>query len=201
MDPRVEKILKLPAYQRVLILCAIVLLVVAGFVYLFYIPKQEEYKSLQKNDVSLQSKLQEDQRIANDLPKFKNEYEKMQRQLEKSLMELPNKKEIPTLLTSIASLAKDQGLDILRFRPMAETSKGFYAEVPVELKLSGSYNELAMFFFLVGDMSRIVNISNLKIGNPKTSDEGEGIRLSVDCLATTFRFIESPSGNQTKGKK
>lgn len=188
MNPRVEKILKLPVYQRALILGVLCLALVGGFVYLFYLPKQEEYRGLQEQNRSLLAKLQEDRRIANNLPKFKAEYEKMQHQLEQALTELPNKSEIPALLTSIASLAKENGLDVLRFRPGGEIPQGFYAEVPVQLQLAGSYHDVALFFQAVGDLSRIVNISSLTIGTPKDV-EGKTI-LSVNCLATTFRFLE-----------
>jgi type IV pilus assembly protein PilO len=199
MNPRVEKILKLPAYQRVLILCAMLLMIVGGFIYLVYLPKHGEYSSLQERNSSLQVKLQEDQRIADNLPKFKDEYEKMKQQMERALTELPNKKEIPTLLTNIASLAKDHGLDVLRFKPGKENPKGFYAEVPVELKLDGSYHEVAMFCDSVGKLPRIVNISNLTMGSAKTA-KGH-THLSVDCLATTFRFLEESSAQQAKRKK
>lgn len=188
MNPRLEKVLKLPVYQRVLILCALVLVLVGGFFYFLYIPKQEELASLEKKDQQLQTRLIEDRRIAADLPRFRAEYEKMQEQLTDALTELPNEREIPTLLTSVASLARDNGLDVLRFKPGSEQRKGFYAEVPVELKLQGSYHDAAMFFQAVSNLSRIVNINNLSMGNAKTG-EGRTV-LSVDCLATTFRFIE-----------
>ena len=188
MNPRVEKILKLPVYQRVLVLCLLLLVVIGGFVYLFYLPKQEEYRTLQEKNRTLQAKLQEDRRIANNLPKFRAEYEKMQQQLNQALTELPNEREIPALLTSIASMAKENGLDVLRFRPGGEIAKGFYAEVPVQLELVGSYHDVVLFFQAVGNLSRIVNISNLSIDKPKT--DGGQTTLSVSCLATTFRFLE-----------
>lgn len=188
MNPRVENLLKLPAYQRVLILLAFLLLIVGGFVYLFFLPKQEEYRTLTERRATLETKLQQDQRIANDLPKFKAEHEKMKRQLEQALTELPNEREIPSLLTSISSLAKENGLDVLRFRPGGEVKKGFYAEVPVTLQLVGSYHDVALFFQEVSGLSRIVNINNLSMGSPKTA-EGQTV-LSIDCLATTFRFLE-----------
>jgi type IV pilus assembly protein PilO len=190
MNPRVEKFLKLPAYQRGLVLCIILFLVVGGFVYFLYLPKHEEYRQLLETGATLQTKLEQDRRIARDLPKFKAEYEKMQQQLAEALTQLPNEKEIPSLLTNIASLAKEQGLDVLRFKPRGEVPKGFYAEVPVELKLSGSFHQIALFFQSVGELPRIVNMGNLAMGNAKTTD-GRTV-LSVDCLATTFRFIESP---------
>ncbi len=188
MNPRLEKILKLPPYQRCLILVGLLLAIAGAFVYLFYLPQKDELGKLRKKEASLQARLGESQRIARNLPKFKAEYEKMQGRLNEALSELPNAKEIPTLLTSISSLAKENGLDILRFKPDGERPRGFYAEVPVELKLTGSYNQVALFFQSVGNLPRIVNIGNLSLGSPKRGDNGT--TLSVNCLATTFRFLE-----------
>lgn len=189
MNPSIEKILKLPAYQRGLILGLVLLLIVGGFVYFLYLPKHGEYQQLLATGKTLQAKLEQDRRIANDLPKFEAEYKRMQEQLELALTQLPNEKEIPTLLTNIASLAKDQGLDVIRFKPKGEVPKGFYAEVPVELKLYGSFHQIALFFQSIGELPRIVNMGNLTMGNAKTS--GDQTNISVDCIATTFRFIEN----------
>lgn len=188
MNPRVEKLLKLPIYQRILILAGVMAVLAGLFVYFAYMPKQVELQGLRLENEKLQVKLLEDRRIAANLPTFKAEYQKMEQQLETALTELPNQREIPTLLTSIASLAKDNGLDVLRFKPAGESPKGFYAEVPVELKLVGSYHQVASFFHAVGNLSRIVNIGNLNLTTSK-STETENL-LSVDCMATTFRFLE-----------
>lgn len=197
MHPRVEKLLKLPLYQKMLIFFG-TLVVLAGLIIWFLIvPKHQELAQLRQKHQQLQAKLQEDQRIADNLPMFKAEYEKMKEQLTAALTELPNEKEIPALLTSIASLANDNGLDVLRFKPGSEVPKGFYAEVPVELKLTGSYHQVAMFCNAVADLSRIVNINNLSLGGAK---KAEGVtNLSVDCLVTTFRFIEEKAA-VAKGK-
>lgn len=197
MNARVEWILKRPAYQRGLMLLGLVGVLIVGFVFLFYMPLLEEYSELEKKNYSLIAKVQGDRRIAADLPKFKAEFQKMEDQLKLSLAQLPNEKEIPTLLSSIASVAKDNGLEVLRFTPGNETPKGFYAEVPVSLKLKGTYHEVAMFFYAVGNLPRIVNLGNVSMGSG--TDSGT---LSVDCLATTFRFIEASEQVQDtkKGK-
>jgi type IV pilus assembly protein PilO len=124
----------------------------------------------------------------------------MEQQLESALSELPNDREIPTLLTSIASMAKDNGLEVLRFKPGKETPKGFYAEVPVELKLVGSFHQVAMFYQAVSNLSRIVNIGNLNLA--VSSGKGNENLLSVECLATTFRFLEdsTTTGGKTPVK-
>lgn len=201
MHPSIEKIFNWPLYQRLLLLAGVVALVLAGFVYFVYLEKHKEYVRLEQQKNSRLAKLQEDRRIADNLPKFKSEYESMKRKLDKALAELPNQKEIPTLLTSIASLARDNGLDVLRFKPGQEVPQGFYAEVPVSLKLIGSYHEVAMFTYDVSNLARIVNINNLKMDSPKMT--GGRNLLSIECLATTFRFIEggtAPSAQQKRKK-
>jgi len=198
MDPRLEKILKLPAYQRGLILLVLMLVIAGLFVYFLYLPLQEEYAGLEKKNNSLQSKLQEDQGIADNLPKFRAEFEKMEALLDSALKELPNDKEIPSLLTSITSMAKESGLEVVRFKPEKERPKGFYAEVPVDLKLIGSYHEVALFSDAVGKLPRIVNLTNLSLGSPK--DAGGRTVLTISCLATTFRFIEGGEAPVEKKK-
>ena len=200
MNPRVEKLLKLPLYQRILILVGLVAVIIGLFVYLLYIPKQEELRNLQRRSATLESKLQEDRRIANNLPQFKAEFEKMSEQLEAALTQLPNQKEIPSLLSSIASLANDQGLEVLRFKPGNEVPRGFYADVPVELKLVGTFHQVASFFSEVGQLPRIVNIGNLKLSGGKNSKTDDNI-LSVDCMATTFRFVDQPAAQPANTKK
>lgn len=188
MDARVEKVLNLPAYQRILIVVVLMAAIGAGFYFGVYQGQVDEYQRLVSRRDAVQVKLTKNQRIAAKLEVYKREYAKLQEMLEKALDELPLKKEIPSLLTNIGELAKEQGLDILRFKPQKEVVKEFYAEVPVELKLNGSYHQAAMFFDAVGKMERIVNIQGLKMGSAK---EVEGrTKLGIDCRAITFRFIE-----------
>jgi len=187
VDPRLEKIFNLPPLKKSLVLGALLVVIAGLFAYLVYLPATEELSQLNNQNISLAAKLQQDQRIANNLPKFRAEYEKMKIRLDEALTELPNDKEIPTLLTNIAGLAKESGLEVELFKPVAEISRGFYAEVPVDLRLRGTYHELGMFAYQIGQLSRIVNLNTLRLKSPK-SDSGRTI-LSVDCKATTFRFL------------
>jgi type IV pilus assembly protein PilO len=199
MALRLEKVADLKLYQQLLILGSILILIVLGFVFMVYRPMCQELADTDKEYSRLESKLIEDRRIANNLPKFKAEFEKLQLQLKEALAELPNQKEIPSLLTSIAGLAREEGLEVLSFKPKSEQIKGFYAEVPVELELRGAYHEVAMFFYDVGKMARIVNMNNLQMGSAKMT-EGRNV-LSVKCLATTFRFVEKAPESKSKVKR
>ncbi|MDT8441836.1 MAG: type 4a pilus biogenesis protein PilO, partial [Desulfuromonadales bacterium] len=69
-----------------------------------------------------------------------------------------------------------------------EVPKGFFAEVPSQLALEGSYHDIALFAQAVGELSRIVNISNLDLSGPKIV--GDRAILKISCKVTTFRFID-----------
>ncbi|WP_321390734.1 type 4a pilus biogenesis protein PilO [uncultured Desulfuromusa sp.] len=199
MNARVEKVLNLPSYQRMLIVLIIMAVLAAAFYFVLYKPQLDQLSGLETKRDAAQVKLQKNQKIANNLAVYRAEYEKMQIKLDEALGELPLQKEIPSLLTSIGDLAKEKGLDILRFKPSAETSQGFYAEVPVSLKLNGSYHQAAAFFDAVSKMERIVNIQGLTLGGAKDVDGKTS--LGIDCNAITFRFVENytePKGGKRK---
>lgn len=194
MNPNVEKILKLPAKIRAIILAVIVVLEVVAFYFLMYSPRIDEYNNLKNQLSGLQSQVAQKRVIANGLERFRQEYANAQIQLKKALEKLPDKKEIPSLLTSISTLAKDQGMDILLFQPGAETKRDFYAVVPVSLDMSGTYHETAMFFDSIGKLTRIVNVQNFSLGR------GAGGNVSVKCNVETYRFLDQ-SEIQAKKKR
>jgi type IV pilus assembly protein PilO len=198
MDPRVDKLLKLPTKQKIALLILLILAEGALMVWLLVIPRHEELTTLKTKVVEVHKKLDEDRRIAADLPRFKKEYEKLTLDLQQALTELPNQKEIPTLLTSITGAGKSAGLDFLLFRPRAEEPKDFYAAVPVDITVSGSYYQIANFFSGVGNLSRIVNITNLAFADIRSS--GSKTLMKVNCLATTFRFLETKENKDAKKK-
>ena len=198
MDPRIDKILKLPTRQKVLILVAVVLLIGAALYSGLLQPKVNELKELKTKLDGLRTEVQEKKRVADNLPIFRSEYEKLKKELESALTELPNQKEIPSLLTSITSAGKGAGLDFLRFAPKPDVPKDFYAEVPVDIIVFGSYHSLGNFFNAVGNLPRIVNMQNVNFSDIKT-DKGRTL-AKVTCLATTFRFLDKKEIKDDKKK-
>jgi len=188
MDPNIEKILKLPTKQKILILVLVSIIEAAALVWFFYLPKHQELAGLKTELVKLEGEINEKTRIANNLPKLQIEYNELNQELERALTELPNSKEIPSLLTSITSLGKGAGLDFLTFRPKPEVPKDFYADVPVDIVVSGSYFSVANFFAAVANLPRIVNITNVAFSDIKSVNNR--MMTKVTCLATTFRFLD-----------
>lgn len=200
MDPNVEKILKLPTKQKVALLIVVIAAIGAGFFFGLLKPKIDDLKRQQQSLAKLYEQVQEKKKIADQLPRYRAEYAKLQADLESALTELPNQKEIPSLLTSITNVGKTAGLDFLLFKPKPEVAKGFYAEVPVDITVSGGFLSVANFFIAVGNLPRIVNIGNVNFSDIKYDKDKGRSQLRVNCLATTFRFLDKKEIKDDKKK-
>jgi len=185
--------------QKLAALALLLIAIGAGFYFGLEKPKLDELKSLQGKLDKIRADVNETRKLASNLPKFKAEFEGLKRDLDNALTELPNSKEIPSLLTSITSAGKSAGLDFLTFRPAGETPKEFYAEVPVDIVVSGPFIGVANFFVAVGNLPRIVNISNVAFGDIR-NDKGRNL-LKVNCRATTFRFLDKKELKDDKKKQ
>jgi type IV pilus assembly protein PilO len=214
-----DSIAKLPTGKKALILLAVVVLILGLYGYLLYLPQQATLTHLRLELGKLNREMQESKKVTRDLVKFKQEVGELERQLAMALAQLPNKKEIPTLLRNISSLGKGSGLEFLLFKPKPEErvgppaeqsskatppsrtmkskgsqSKGsqsqeFYARVPVELTMVGGYHNVATFFDKISKMDRIINILNFSMADVKQI--GDETVVKTSCLATTFRFLET----------
>ncbi|MCP4498444.1 MAG: type 4a pilus biogenesis protein PilO [Deltaproteobacteria bacterium] len=131
---------------------------------------------------------------ARNLGEYGRKVERLKQRLRKAQDQLPTKSEIPNLLRDIDFEAQQSGLRILRFDVQKEKTKKDRADIPLKMKVKGSYHELAVFFDKVSKMDRIVNVSNLDIGKAKY--ENKRIVLTSAFVATTYRFI-----NQKKKPK
>jgi type IV pilus assembly protein PilO len=216
----------------------VVVVIVGLYGYLVFMPQQGNLRSLRTELGKLNRELEEGEAVRRDLAKFREQVNSLERELTLAVAQLPNKKEIPTLLRNISSLGKGSGLEFLLFRPKPEERVGlhpqpqgpgkpprgargksqagasgkgkseeaqeFYARVPLELTMVGSYHNVATFFDKISKLDRIINILNFSMGDVKQRG-GETV-VKTSCLATTFRFLESEEEGgakktETKGQR
>ena len=168
---------------------------VLSLIFITFIFWQYVYSDMIKQEEELQSSLEKlsteishERRLARDLAKVRTEVKQLDLKLKIVLKELPDKREIPDLLDSISNLAKEAGLDVLLFKPMPESYKDFYAEVPVAVTVEGTFHQVATFFDEVGRLPRIVNINQLAYKDPVITEEK--VSIKSECIATTFRYLE-----------
>ena len=198
IEPFFEKVEKLSKVQRILISAVFFMLLVGGSIYFFFWPKFEKINSLTADLKKIEKELTTAKRNAADLKKFQAKMKEAESQFKLAMKKLPEKEEIPSLLTSISSSGQPVGMDFLLFEPRPERPKEFYAEIPVALSIRADYHNLAKFFDQVARLSRIINIRDIQIGRKKSKDSKE---LNTRCIAVTYKFIETPPKKKSKSKK
>jgi type IV pilus assembly protein PilO len=198
MNDFIDKFNQVPLTQRVVGLILAMAVLGVGFGYLVYGPLQDQ---LARSEGQLQELKQKKQNLAL-LKEKKVRIQAKITLLEQELMiakeKLPASAEIPSLLQRIYNKANTAGLEIRAFEPMESRPKPYYIEIPVAMELVGTYDELANFFYYVGQMTRIVNVKNLDIKRQESGLNQNG-NLIVSAQATTFQM--KPAGTAAPPKK
>ncbi len=114
--------------------------------------------------------------------------------------QLPSKAEMDALLSDINQAGIGRGLQFDLFRPGQVEVKNYYAELPIAIKVQGTYNDLAAFTSDVAKLSRIVTINNIAITSPAGPTSAG--KLTMDATAKTFRYLDADEvAAQQKAKK
>lgn len=123
-------------------------------------------------------------RLAANLDAYKLQLEETDRQFGALLKQLPNRAEMDSLLADINQAGLGRGLQFELFKPGAEVVKDFYAEMPIEVRVVGSYPDLGAFAEDVAAMPRIVTLNDMAIEAQKDQT------LRLDAKATTYRYLD-----------
>jgi len=185
--------------KRALLLLLIIALIAGAFTYFIYMPKMKEVQKLERKLKQARIKLHQTQQIANQLPEFEAEMEKLNIAFKKALKKLPDNKEIPSLLLKITKLGKDCKLTFNLFQPLGNRNHDFYAEVPIDIEVQGSYHSVGRFFNQISTMPRIVNVFDYSLGNYNTTKDGDTL-LKTRFKAVTYTFIDKPAPDKSKKK-
>ena len=139
----------------------------------------------------------EKKRLAVNLDAYKQQRAEIEQAFGALLKQLPNKSEMDALLIDINQAGLGRGLAFELFRPAEkENFTEFYAELPVNIKVTGNYHDLGAFASDVAKMPRIVLLTDLKLDPPK-----DGV-LSMEAVAKTYRYLdeEEVAKQRTKAK-
>jgi type IV pilus assembly protein PilO len=193
MSISTDSILKLPTLKKVVILIVILCVIAGLYLYVFFIPGQDELRGLKGELNKLFKELNESKVITKDLKKFREQIEKLNVELTNALTQLPNEKEIPEILRNITNIGKESHLEFTLFKPKPEDPQQFYAKVPIELVILGSYHNTGIFFDKMSKLPRIINVVDFNMTRAKeVKGKGENeILVRTSCLVNTYRFIET----------
>jgi type IV pilus assembly protein PilO len=196
IEPFFEKISKLSQLQRALISGGIFLIFIGTFVYVSYYPKFNQIGKLNENLKGLEKELKAAKKNAKDLKQYQKRMKAAESRFKLVMKSLPEKEEIPSLLSNVSRSGQDAGLEFVLFQPKKEIRKDFYAEIPVAIKVTGKYHNVALFFDKVARLPRVVNIRNI-VMTPGKGNE----KLSTGCTAVTYKFIDKPKKKKKSKKK
>lgn len=198
MHPAIDEFLQRPRSHIVGAWAGVLLLLSLIYWQYSFRPQDKEYVAQEEEVEKLSQKIADETRRARNLGKLKEKIKELDIKLKIALQELPDKREISELLSSVSNLARDAGLEVTLFRPGSELAKDFYAEVPVSISVLGSFHQVATFFDEVGQLSRIVNINQIAIRDPQVHPDN--VQVRTDCVATTFRYLDEAERAQMEQK-
>jgi type IV pilus assembly protein PilO len=156
---------------------------------------QSQYESLQgmqKEEAALKETFLTKKKQAINLDLIKKQLIETQESFGALLKQLPSKSEMDALLTDINQAGLGRGLQFDLFRPGSETMRdGAFAEQPITIRVTGSYDDIGKFASDIAVLSRIVTLNDISI-----SPTGNG--LSMDATAKTFRYLDEDEASAQK---
>lgn len=191
-----EKIGMLTRIQRLLICLVTFSILGGGYYYFVFMPRQEEYTKVQKEYKTQTDTLATYKKRAEEIQIYEKKMAETLEAFNEAMKALPDKKEIPSLLTGISRAGSNAGLAFHLFQPENEINKEFYSEIPVSIKVEGKYHQIADFFFQVLHLNRIVTINDVDV---KSKPDGKTLEMS--CKAVTYMFVEKQAPPQKDQKQ
>ena len=144
-----------------------------------------EINSLRERESTLRTAFVDKKRQAINLPAYQKQLEDIEQAFGALLRQLPNRSEMDALLTDINQAGLGRGLQFELFKPAAqEKMSEFYAELPISIRVPGSYHELGSFASDLAQLPRIVTLNDVAV---TTGRDGT---LSMDAVAKTFRYLD-----------
>jgi type IV pilus assembly protein PilO len=184
-----------PILPRIVILIAVFLLVLLLGWWFGWRVQLEELSGKQAQEVSLKEEWKNKKAQAVNLEEYQKQLAEINRSFGALLKQLPNASEMESLLVDINQAGLGRGLQFELFKPGTESVKDFYAELPITIKITGSYHDLGAFTGDIAKLPRIVTLNDIDVATAK--DGG----LVMSAVAKTFRYLdEDEVARQRKDK-
>lgn len=195
LNPRDIGIWPLPAKIGALLLLFLVLMGLAT--YFGWLPQYDEFEAKQKQEVVLRQEYSTKKAQAINLDLYVQQLKEVEQQFGALLRQLPSKSEMDALLSDINQAGLGRGLQFELFKPSVERLQDFYAELPVDLRVTGSYHDIGAFTSDVSQLSRIVTLNDLVITNKDPKDAV----LTMEAVAKTFRYLDDEEVSKQRKAK
>jgi type IV pilus assembly protein PilO len=173
-----------PMLPKALALTAIVIVIVALGYFLDWKDQMESLELAQNEEVKLKDQYSQKKAKAINFELYVQQLSEVEQSFGALVKQLPNRSEIDALLTDINQAGLGRGLQFQLFKPAAqEKMADFYAELPIKIKITGTYHDMGAFASDVAQLPRIVTLNDITINNDKGT-------LVMESDAKTFRYLD-----------
>jgi type IV pilus assembly protein PilO len=157
------------------------------FYFLVWSDQKPKLEQAQKQEEELRATFKVKHSKAVNLAVYQQQLADIERSFGALLRQLPGRTEVPNLLVDISQVGVGAGLEEKLFQPSPEVKKDFYAELPIKIKLTGSYHQMGEFVSGIAALPRIVTLHEMTI---KTDNKDAYDQLSFELTAKTFRYLD-----------
>ena len=190
-----ENIGSAPLSIKMGVFITIFIAIIAAGIYFDTLDQLDVQERHEKKELELKDEFKIKAGQAAKLELYKEQLAEMRASFGALLRQLPEKTDVESLLVDVSQTGLASGLEIKRFKPSAEEKKGFYAELPIALEVTGTYHQFASFISGIAALPRIVTISGLKLEPYKDkgakSDEIDiSGKLKMSATAKTYRYLQ-----------
>lgn len=189
---------KLPPAQKAMVAVFLLAAVAVLFYFMYYQGVMDRIAREKRTRDELETKLSQYKVELENKYAFQAEIQELKKKRERALEKLPAGDEIPSLLQKIHGQAMIVGLDISVFRREPAVARGFYAAIPVFMELRGTFHQIVTFFYYVGKLTRIVNISNIDFA--VASAKADKVVLNAKVQAVTFKYSGPPKSGSKRNE-
>jgi type IV pilus assembly protein PilO len=175
------------AFRAAVIVIVFAAVVGLGIYFTIIKDKRPTLQRAEADEVQLRLTFENKQRKAVNFDEYKDQLEQIEQSFGTMLRQLPGETEIPSLIVDISQTGLAAGLQEKLFVPQSEIPKDFYAEKPINIRLTGSYHEIGNFISGIAALPRIVTLHNITI-TPESTDSFD--ILSMEVIAQTYRYLD-----------
>lgn len=205
-----KKIGTAPQAVKLFVIALLAVAIIAAMGWFLVKPELEAKEKAERQEQELRNQFEIIQKKAASLPAYRAQLAEMEESFGALLRQLPNETDMESLLIDLSQTSVAAGLDVEYFKPGQEQKLDFYAEHPIELRVTGTYHEFGRFVSGLAALPRIVTLHDIQITPTGAEDEeatAGSAELNMELTAKTYRYLsdeeaaQAKSDNKAKRKK
>jgi type IV pilus assembly protein PilO len=186
-----------PIAARAIVIALMCIAILFAGYYLDTSDQLLELDTAERKEAKLKQEFEKKQAKAANLGAYKEQMKEMQRSFGALLQQLPGKTEVAGLLVDVSRIGIMSGLEFELFKPEAEIPKEFYAELPINIRVKGTYHQFGNFASGIAALPRIVTLHDFSITSKSKKDGGDD-RMTMEATAKTYRYLEKKQASNKK---